>query len=193
MRSCGGKKGLLISIWYRDVQADNDYPVASWIFWYTCTNKFLATGCRALTCHKWQSHAENPLYVYEWRSEQEASLRKTKDAGMTDEQVIEFVNGCKHTYIHILTLIEAWKPRTLDFMSLSNLNLTDGRLPFLWALHRPLALGVIYWGRGSAAGAPGRQESKSEEGYGGVIGGSWRHESWICRKQVDVFRGSVLR
>lgn len=41
------------------------------------------------------SDAEDPLYVYEWRLEQEAALRKAKGAGMTDEQVVNFVNGCK--------------------------------------------------------------------------------------------------
>ena len=38
--------------------------------------------------------AEDPLYVYAWRLEQEASLRSTKGHGMTDEQVIAFVDGC---------------------------------------------------------------------------------------------------
>ncbi|MCJ1260327.1 hypothetical protein MMC22_000187 [Lobaria immixta] len=42
-------------------------------------------------------NAEDPRYVYEWRLEQEAALRQVKGTGMTDEQVIDFVNGCKIT------------------------------------------------------------------------------------------------
>lgn len=38
--------------------------------------------------------AQDPLYVYAWRLEQEASLRSTKGHGMTDEQVVAFVDGC---------------------------------------------------------------------------------------------------
>ncbi len=38
--------------------------------------------------------AENPMFVYEWRSQSERRLRETKGSGMTDEQVIDFVNGC---------------------------------------------------------------------------------------------------
>jgi hypothetical protein len=34
-------------------------------------------------------------FVYEWRLQQEAALRASKGVGMTDEQVINFVNGCK--------------------------------------------------------------------------------------------------
>lgn len=41
------------------------------------------------------SDAEDPLYVYAWRLEQEANLRSAKGTGMTDEQVVEFVNGCR--------------------------------------------------------------------------------------------------
>jgi D-glycerate 3-kinase len=33
--------------------------------------------------------------VYDWRQEQEAALRASKGTGMTDEQVIKFVNGCE--------------------------------------------------------------------------------------------------
>ena len=40
--------------------------------------------------------AENPLFVYEWRSESERKLRDTKGSGMTSEEVVEFVNGCTH-------------------------------------------------------------------------------------------------
>ena len=38
--------------------------------------------------------AEDPMYVYEWRSESEKKLRETKGSGMTGEGVIKFVNGC---------------------------------------------------------------------------------------------------
>jgi D-glycerate 3-kinase len=33
--------------------------------------------------------------VYDWRLEQEAKMRQAKGKGMTDEQVINFVDGCK--------------------------------------------------------------------------------------------------
>lgn len=39
--------------------------------------------------------AENTQYVYDWRLQQEAALRAAKGTGMTDSQVINFVNGCK--------------------------------------------------------------------------------------------------
>jgi pantothenate kinase-related protein Tda10 len=41
------------------------------------------------------SDAENTQYVYAWRSQQEAALRASKGTGMTDEQVVNFVNGCR--------------------------------------------------------------------------------------------------
>ena len=40
--------------------------------------------------------AENPMFVYEWRSESERKLFKTKGSGMSDEEVVNFVNGCTH-------------------------------------------------------------------------------------------------
>ncbi|KAL8698114.1 MAG: hypothetical protein Q9201_006752 [Fulgogasparrea decipioides] len=40
------------------------------------------------------SDAEDTQYVYEWRLEQEAALRREKGSGMTDEEVVNFVNGC---------------------------------------------------------------------------------------------------
>ena len=42
--------------------------------------------------------AEDPLYVYEWRLEQEHNLKKAKGSGMTDEQVKEFVDGYYPSY-----------------------------------------------------------------------------------------------
>ncbi|KAK6397065.1 hypothetical protein LTR65_007564 [Meristemomyces frigidus] len=42
--------------------------------------------------------AEDAQYVYAWRLEQEAALRAAKGTGMTDEQVIKFVNGYYPAY-----------------------------------------------------------------------------------------------
>jgi len=41
------------------------------------------------------SDAEDTQYVYKWRMQQEAALRQSKGTGMTDEQVVNFVNGCE--------------------------------------------------------------------------------------------------
>ncbi|KAL8970312.1 MAG: hypothetical protein Q9183_001580 [Haloplaca sp. 2 TL-2023] len=41
------------------------------------------------------SDAEDPQYVYDWRLEQEANLRRERGSGMTDEEVVAFVNGCQ--------------------------------------------------------------------------------------------------
>ena len=43
------------------------------------------------------SDAEDTHYVYDWRQEQETAMRAAKGSGMTEDQVIEFVDGCKHT------------------------------------------------------------------------------------------------
>ncbi|KAH7053185.1 P-loop containing nucleoside triphosphate hydrolase protein [Macrophomina phaseolina] len=42
--------------------------------------------------------AEQTTYVYDWRLQQEAALRASKGTGMTDEQVIHFVNGYYPAY-----------------------------------------------------------------------------------------------
>ena len=42
--------------------------------------------------------AEETMYVYAWRMEQEEALRKSKGSGMTDEQVVDFVNGYYPAY-----------------------------------------------------------------------------------------------
>lgn len=42
--------------------------------------------------------AEDPLYVYGWRKEQEHNLIKAKGSGMTDEQVKNFVDGYYPSY-----------------------------------------------------------------------------------------------
>ncbi|KAK0290512.1 hypothetical protein LTR91_009408 [Friedmanniomyces endolithicus] len=42
--------------------------------------------------------AEDTQYVYAWRLEQEAALRATRGTGMTEEQVVRFVNGYYPAY-----------------------------------------------------------------------------------------------
>ncbi|KAJ9254439.1 P-loop containing nucleoside triphosphate hydrolase protein [Paecilomyces variotii] len=42
--------------------------------------------------------AENPRFVYEWRQEQERTLRAAKGTGMTEEQVNHFVDGYYPSY-----------------------------------------------------------------------------------------------
>lgn len=39
--------------------------------------------------------AEDTLYVYHWREQQEAAMRAEKGTGMSEEQVTNFVNGCE--------------------------------------------------------------------------------------------------
>ncbi|KAK4499105.1 hypothetical protein PRZ48_009617 [Zasmidium cellare] len=49
--------------------------------------------------------AEDSLYVYHWREQQEAAMRAEKGTGMTQEQVINFVNGyypCYELYTDVL-------------------------------------------------------------------------------------------
>jgi D-glycerate 3-kinase len=43
------------------------------------------------------SDAEDPLYVYDWRQQQESAMRAIKGTGMSEEQVNNFVNGCTHS------------------------------------------------------------------------------------------------
>ncbi|KAK6441452.1 cystathionine beta-lyase [Oleoguttula sp. CCFEE 5521] len=42
--------------------------------------------------------AQDPLSVYEWRRQQETALRKAKGTGMSDKQVVDFVNGYYPAY-----------------------------------------------------------------------------------------------
>lgn len=49
------------------------------------------------------SDAENPRFVYEWRQEQERTLRAAKGTGMTEEQVNHFVDGCMHILWRAIT------------------------------------------------------------------------------------------
>lgn len=51
--------------------------------------------------------AEDLQYVYAWRLEQESGLRKAKGSGMTDDQVVEFVNGCMISRISSMGGVEA--------------------------------------------------------------------------------------
>lgn len=45
--------------------------------------------------------------MYVWRLEQEAGLRKAKGSGMTDDQVVEFVNGCMISTISSMGAVKA--------------------------------------------------------------------------------------
>lgn len=40
------------------------------------------------------SDTQDLHYVYEWRQEQEQTLRAAKGTGMTEDQVNHFVDGC---------------------------------------------------------------------------------------------------
>jgi hypothetical protein len=62
----------------------------------------------------WSSDAENPSFVYEWRQEQERTLRATKGTGMTEEQVNQFVDGCAYIF-------ERW---TCDYTNCEYLKIT---------------------------------------------------------------------
>lgn len=42
------------------------------------------------------SDAQDSRFVYEWRQEQERTLRAAKGNGMTEEQVNHFVDGCPY-------------------------------------------------------------------------------------------------
>lgn len=40
------------------------------------------------------SDAENLQFVYEWRLEQEDQLRRERGSGMTNDAVMNFIDGC---------------------------------------------------------------------------------------------------
>lgn len=44
------------------------------------------------------SDAQDTQYVYDWRLQQEAALRASKGRGMTDEQVVRFIDGYYPAY-----------------------------------------------------------------------------------------------
>ncbi|KAI4286880.1 MAG: hypothetical protein L6R35_003864 [Caloplaca aegaea] len=46
--------------------------------------------------------AEDLQYVYEWRLEQEAGLRRSKGSGMTDQEIVNFVNGCSFDLVSLV-------------------------------------------------------------------------------------------
>lgn len=48
------------------------------------------------------SDAEDLQYVYEWRLEQEAGLRRSKGSGMTDQEIVNFVNGCSFDLVSLV-------------------------------------------------------------------------------------------
>ena len=48
------------------------------------------------------SDAAETGYVYDWRLQQEAALRATRGTGMTDEQVVDFVNGCEFFMLFLI-------------------------------------------------------------------------------------------
>ena len=68
--------------------------------------------------------AVDTQYVYEWRREQEAELRRSKNAGMTDQQVISFVNGYYPSY-ELYT--EQLRNGVLDSKSNSQLRIVIGK------------------------------------------------------------------
>ncbi|KAF6224861.1 hypothetical protein HO133_010055 [Letharia lupina] len=51
--------------------------------------------------------AEDPIFVYDWRSQSERKLREKKGSGMTDEQVVDFVNGYYPAYELFTTRLRA--------------------------------------------------------------------------------------
>ena len=55
--------------------------------------------------------AEDPMFVYEWRSQSERNLRETKGSGMTHEQVIDFVSGCMANPTLVLAATDYLVPR----------------------------------------------------------------------------------
>lgn len=42
--------------------------------------------------------AADPIFAYQWRLQQEKALRESRGSGMTDDQVLEFVNGYYPAY-----------------------------------------------------------------------------------------------
>lgn len=50
------------------------------------------------------SDAQDLRFVYDWRQEQERTLKATKGTGMTEEQVNNFVDGCQYPHTNIFDL-----------------------------------------------------------------------------------------
>ena len=82
---CGGYQGRLGYARFEDVEFINN-ALKSY--------SQLTEQLRALI----HIDAEDTGYVYQWRLEQEAALRKSKGNGMTDEQVTHFVDGYYPAY-----------------------------------------------------------------------------------------------
>ena len=58
--------------------------------------------------------AAKPMFVYEWRLQQEKALRMTRGSGMTDELVIDFVNGYYPAYELYTDNLRAGAMKTRD-------------------------------------------------------------------------------
>ncbi|KAH8804958.1 P-loop containing nucleoside triphosphate hydrolase protein [Xylogone sp. PMI_703] len=71
--------------------------------------------------------AEETGYVYEWRLQQEAALRKEKGTGMTDEQVIKFVDGYYPAYELYTDVLRAGVVRDKEARKGSQLRMVVGR------------------------------------------------------------------
>lgn len=65
------------------------------------------------------SDAENPRFVYEWRQEQERTLRATKGTGMTEEEVNHFVDGCTYPEVAPSRTVLTGVLQTIHHMSSS--------------------------------------------------------------------------
>ncbi|KAK4864196.1 hypothetical protein LT330_009989 [Penicillium expansum] len=117
----GEYDGRLGHVNFEDVKAVNDalrrYDVLTeWVSSLDCATRsfadigflFLRSKLDALI----HIDAENPRFVYEWRQEQERTLRAAKGTGMTEEQVNNFVDGYYPSYeLFTETLREgAFKP-----------------------------------------------------------------------------------
>jgi D-glycerate 3-kinase len=84
----------------REYDALTDRFGAFMMMWVLSTNQQLLCCVRS-EADDYSSDAEDTQYVYAWRREQEAALRASKGTGMTDEQVIKFVNGCESASINL--------------------------------------------------------------------------------------------
>ena len=79
-------RGIFSDVWHLQVVFMHSF---------ICLSLWEATSSVRLTSH---SDAEDTHAVYDWRLEAERALRAAKGSGMTDEQVVEFVNGCEFMY-----------------------------------------------------------------------------------------------
>lgn len=66
---------------------------------YTCECYVIAISLAmtrsAILIPGWRRDAEDTDWVYDWRLQQEQTLKAEKGRGMTDKGVIEFVNACE--------------------------------------------------------------------------------------------------